>query len=311
MKVLVIGGAGFLGLHITQRFVLSGHEVTILTREKSSVPSLSFLSDVTIVEGNITDQHLIERLVKNKDEVVNVAGIIDNTKNPGGVFKTLDVNIIGELYVLEAIRKYNPTAHHTFIGSRTQFGVISKGDQLISEDQAQVPFTSYAITKSAAEHYIEHYRQVYSLSTCVLRSISIYGIPLGNKGGNVLNYFVKKALHGEQVTVFGDGKDFKDFIWVEDLSDLFLEVATQRIVGLFNVGSGEGFMMKDIARQLLEICQSDSELVFRELSPEERLFDFDSCIMDITYVKSKTNWSPKISLEVGIGRLREYYEGVA
>jgi dTDP-glucose 4,6-dehydratase len=306
-RILIIGGNGFIGLNLVKTLLEQEKHITILANNENKIQSCAFFKKVNFVSGSITDYLLVEKLIKDNDVVINLAAVIDKNVEDKIAINSLKVNCLGELNVLEAIKNVNPSCYHIFIGSRTQFGKTGALDKKINEYFPQNPFSLYGIHKQTAEQYINYYHKIYGLKTISLRVSSVYGFDCRGEPNNVIPIFIKKAISNQDINIFGDGNDFKDFLYIDDLTDLFLRLIDLKPTGVFNVGFGEGVIMKDVAKKIISICESNSNIVFKELAYKEKLFELDSCIMDITKIKTITGWSPKISLEEGIGRLKNKY----
>jgi len=307
-KVLIIGGTGFLGLHLCRRLVDEGYDVTIIARDFSGVKHLSFVSKVACINGSITDIEKINNVVAGKDYVINLATIIDKKVKEGIAIESLNVNCLGELHVLESIRLLNTNCHHIFIGSRAQFGRVGTLEA-VKENYPQNPFWFYAIHKHACELYAQHYEKIYGVKIAILRVSSIMGENIVGNPNNVIPYFIQKARASEPLIVWGDGTDVKDFIYVNDLVDLLLLSMRERITGIYNVGSGTGLRMIDAVSKIRDICGSSSEIQLKNLTPAEEMFNLDSCVMDVTKIKEATGWVPKTTFEESVKIMRDYYGG--
>jgi len=316
-KILVIGGSGFIGQHLIKRLVEESYSITTLIPSKEHVLKLDFMNKVRIFEGSITNEKLVEDLVKEHDFVINLAGVADKKRANGAIKKeetntvgkkSLEINCLGELNILQSICKINPKCHHIFMGSRSQFGRIGKEGKLIKEEQKQMPFPFYGTHKKVCEDYIGYYEKLYNIQCAVIRSVGVYGPNLlGEKINNIISYFVLACINNEDLTINGDGKYIKDFIYIEDLIDLILVLIKKKVVGTYNVGSGEGFSMIDIANKTKNLCKSGSKIKHKELTYEEEFFELDGCIMNIEKVEKATSWKPKTSLDEGIKKTELFY----
>lgn len=318
-KILILGGGGFIGLNLIRRLVKSNYNITTLLRNKKNISSLGFMKKVKIIEGSVTDLELMENVVKGKDVIINLIGLLDRKivegtmnkeKIEGTGIESLKVNCLGELNTLETIRKFNREVHHIFISSRAVFGKIGENGKIIKEDQEQKPFSFYGIHKQTCESYINYYKRVCSLNITVLRVTGVYGPSLIGNPKNIVPHMIIKCLNNEDLIINSDGSQIKDFIYIDDLIDLFLKTIGKKIYGVYNIGGGEGFSMMEIAYKIKKVCKSKSQIKNRELSPEEEFFELDGCILDISKIKKASGWEPKIKLEDGVKKIKEFYERI-
>ncbi|MFW9875362.1 MAG: NAD-dependent epimerase/dehydratase family protein, partial [Candidatus Thorarchaeota archaeon] len=216
-KILVIGGSGFVGLHLIKRLSKTDNTMTVLCKNPDKIKNFEFTKKIKLIKGNITDYKTIEENIKNKDIIINLAAIV----NPVSDFESytdLDINCKGQLNVLEARKKVNPNSKYIFIGTRAQFGRMKKEDLPITEDYCQRPISLYGIHKQTAENYCKLYKRAFNLKSIILRLPQVYGPSLiKEKTHSIIDKFIRKSLKNEEFYVNGYGEDLKDLIYFGDV----------------------------------------------------------------------------------------------
>lgn len=306
-KILIIGGTGFVGMHLAKRLSEVPCRVCIFGRNIGNAKKLEFAKEIEIIEGDIADYKSIEKSVKNKDAIINLAAVVQDYAE-FDPYLDLEVNCKGQLNILEARKKINQNAKYIFIGSRTQFGKVKKKDLPVSEGLCQRPISLYGIHKHTAESYCGLYERAFNLKSVILRFPQVYGPSLAGKNDHsIVDRFIRKALKNEEFHVNGYGKDIKDLIYVEDVIDLIVLVLESEIEeGAFNAGSGEKIRLTEIAEKIIKLCKSGS---YKPVPFPEELVNFElgGFYFDISKAKKAFNWSPKTKIEEGLKKTIEFY----
>ena len=243
---------------------------------------------------------LLKELIKNKDVIINLVGF--KNKGNDNPIKSLELNCLGELNVLKNIAKFNPSAHHIFLGTRAQFGKINRNGESVDENQPQQPRSFYGIHKKTCEEYLKYYHKMYGLRILSLRLVGIYGPSLDGEPKHFISKMIEKSLNGEEIIINGDGSQIQDFIYIDDLVDLIHIIIERGTKGIYNAGSGQGLPMKELVEYIIKQCESRSRIKYRTLSPEEDYLDLDGCIMDIRKIKKETDWRPKTDMYSGVNK---------
>ena len=309
-KILIIGGQGFIGLHLIKKLVALKENVTILDLPKSNnQKNTDFLKKTKMLQGSVTDFESIKKNVKGKDYIINLAAIINRSATINNPFCDLDVNCKGQLTVLEACRRVNNTATIIWLGSRSQFGKIDQKIK-INEHHSQKPVSLYGIHKQTGENYCKFYTKAYGLNTIVLRPSSVYGPPIvGENNTNIINLFIKKALDDNILTTINGGTDYKDYLYVEDLVDAIIALIKKDVKkGAFNVGSSKSVKLVDIFNLIISQC-GRGRIKNIQKSKHQLRYDEGNTYMDITKIKKATGWHPKIVIKKGIHKTINYYKG--
>ena len=307
-KILLIGGSGFIGLHLAKKFSEIGLDTTILCKNPDKIKKLNFAKKIKFLKGNITDYKTIKNNIKNKDIIINLASVINQGSN-FDPYVDLEVNCKGNLNILEARKKLNPNSRYIFIGSRAQFGKVKEEDLPIPEAYCQRPISLYGIHKLTAENYCELYKRAFNLKSIIIRLSQVYGPSLTKeRTHSVIDDFVKKAIKNEEFYVNGYGVDIKDWIYIDDVIDLIVKIlASNAEKGIFNVGSGKKIRLINIAKKVIELCKSGR---FKAVPFPKNIIKFElgSFYFDISKVNKEFGWKPKINLEEGIKRVIDFYK---
>jgi len=287
-KILILGGNGFIGLHLQKRLKDDGFDVS--------------------AEGDVTNYNDVESRIKDKDIIINLASIIQ----PIGQFDPyidLDVNLKGQLNILEARKNVNPNSKYIFIGSRMQFGKVDEKNLPVSENYPQNPTSMYGVHKFTAEKYCSIYNQAYNLESIILRLPQVYGPSLNGKPTvSIIEKFIKIALRGETFKVNGYGEDLKDLIYIDDVVEAIVESLKSKVTNaVYNVGSGIGLKLAEISKKIIEECGSGNfELV---PFPDDLVkFELGSFYFDISKIKNDLGWKPTVGIEEGIRRMIEWHK---
>ena len=295
-KSIVTGGAGFIGSNLVDRLVKEGHKVIVLDNFVSGKrKNLSHhkKKDVIIINLDISKNQNLQRYFNKVDYVYHLAGlaeIIPSIKNPKKYFIN---NVLGTLNVLEAlknikIKKFIYAASSSCYGNPKNFPT--------SENERIETKHPYALTKYMGEELVKNYASIFNMPNISFRFFNVYGPRLNTSSqyGSVFGKFLSQKINKKPLTIVGDGKQTRDFIYVEDLIDVFLKVSKSKLVNkIYNLGSGKETSINKIAKlfggKKIYISKRIGE-------PERSLAKISSITKDI-------GWKPKVSIEEGIKRL--------
>jgi UDP-glucose 4-epimerase len=313
-RVLVTGGLGFLGSHLAARLVDLGAEVTIVD---SLIPEYGGnLHNVRDIErrvrinlSDIRDPWSIRALVRNQDYIFNLAGQVSHLDSMEDPETDLDINCKAQLSLLEACRHINPDARIVFAASRQQYGRPKFVP--VTEDHPLVPVDVNGINLIAGESYHLLYQSVYGIPAVSLRLTNTYGPHLLMKHGRqgFITVFIRRALEGQDLQVFGDGAQLRDFTYVGDAVDAFLRTAlTPEAFGqALNVGGIEPVSLLDVAELCQELAGEGGAVHKVPWPPEREKIDIGSIYVDDTRLRELTGWSPQVSLRQGLEQTFAFY----
>lgn len=312
-RILITGGLGFVGSSLAQRLVKDGAQVTIVDNMMPQLGSNLFnvkdIQDkVNINFADIRNEYPMRYLVKDKDLIFHLAGQVNHVDSIRNPLADLDINCKGTLVLLEACRESNRNARIIFTGTRGQYGSSIKLP--VSEDHPMQPKGIYAVTNMAAERMVWVYQHTHQIKGVCLRITNTYGPRHQMKTDEygVLNWFIRKAIDGENIHVFGDGRILRDYLYVDDLVDCLIEVSLceQAYGDVFNVGSGTAINFVDLAKKIVDITKRGS-YTFTEFTEERRALEPGDYYSDISKIKSAVGWAPRTSLDEGIKKTVDYY----
>lgn len=311
--VLITGGAGMIGSTIARLAVSSGARVTIVDtlapQYGGNLFNLDGIADrIEFVYGDIREMALMSELVKGKDVIFNLAAQVSYVDSNIDPFTDLDINLRGHLTVLEACRINNRKARLIFSSSRFVYGNVEYNP--VDEKHPFNCLSIYGVHKLNAEKYYHFYSTAHSISSVVFRIANPYGPRQQMKHSKygILNYFVRLALEGKPLTIFGDGKQQRDYVYVEDLARAMVSGAAANLTGfdVFNLGTGTGTEFGTMARMIAaEVPGTEVQQVEW---PKDRYFvETGDYITDITKIRKALDWSPEVGVSDGIQRTIAYY----
>jgi len=312
-NVLITGGLGMIGSTIAKKLVSLEANVTILDALIEPYGGNFFniddiKNDININISDIRDRESLKILVKNIDIIFNLAAQVSHNDSLLNPSLDADINYIGHLNVLEAVRNFNPKAKVLYSGSRLQFGKILKNP--VNENHPLNPLTPYALNKTAAENLYLYYHRVYNIPVVIFRIANPYGprCQMRHSKYSIINWFIRNAMEGKEIKIFGDGSQMRDYIYVDDLADAFISasVANKNSGEVFNVGSGTGTMFKYMVENIIEIV-GKGKINYVPWPDNYLNVETGDYVTDITKIKSQLNWLPKFDLKSGILKTVEYY----
>lgn len=312
-SVMITGGLGMIGSTIARMIVGHGAKVTIVDACIEPYGANLFNIDdirdsVKVNICDIRDKEAMKVLVRGQDIIFNLAGQVSHNDSLDNPYIDADINYIGHLNVLECLKKYNRDAVILHAGSRLQFGKIEYNP--VDENHPLNPRTPYALNKTAAENSYRFYNEVHGIKTVSFRIANPYGprSQMRHSKYSMVNWFIRQAMEGKTITVFGDGSQIRDYIFVDDLANAFILAALTPVCygEVFNVGSGTGTSFLDMVNAVISIVgRGEMKLV---PWPENYLnVETGDYITDVGKIATKTDWRPKTSLADGIKKTHEYY----
>jgi UDP-glucose 4-epimerase len=294
-RVLVTGGAGFIGSHLASALAADNH-VRVLddfsTGRRENLPE-----DVTVIEGDIRDKETVETAMDDVDVVFHEAAMVsvpESIEQPVGCH---ELNGTATVDVFDCARRQD--ARVVFASSAAVYG--TPGEVPISEDAPTDPNSPYGFEKHLGEQYAQFYTEQYGLPTVPLRYFNVYG-PRGLDGeyAGVIGTFVRQAQAGEPLTVEGDGEQTRDFVHVDDVVRANLFAATTDAVGRpFNVGTGRSITIKELAETVRNIAAINIPIKH----VPGRVNDIEHSKADISRAHKLLGYEPTVSLRDGLERL--------
>src|SRR3954464_7091142 len=300
-RALVTGGLGFIGSHLSKALVDLGAEVTIvdslIPEYGGNLYNVRDIADhVRINLSDIRDPWSIRTLVDGQDFIFNLAGQVSHIDSMEDPETDLDINCKAQLSLLEALRRTNPEAVVVFAASRQQYG--RPRELPVTEDHPQIPVDVNGINLIAGEAYHLLYHDVYGIPATSLRLTNTYGPHLLLKHGRqgFITTFIRHALQGETIRVFGDGSQLRDFTYVSDAVDAFLRTAlTPEAYGrALNVGGTEPVPLLEVAQLCQELAGAGGGVETVEWPEDRKKIDIGSIYVDHARIEQLTGWEPRV-----------------
>jgi UDP-glucose 4-epimerase len=312
-RVLVTGGLGFIGSNLALALVDLGADVLIVD---SLLPDyggnlFNVAGAETRLRINVADIRqgtTMNYLVRGRDVIFNLAGQVSHIDSMRDPHTDLEINCRSQLTLLEACRQHNPDTKVVFAGTRQVYG---RPDRLpVDETHLVRPTDINGINKAAGENYHIVYNNVFGVRACSLRLTNVYGprqLIRHNRQG-FIGWFIRLALEGREIEVYGDGSQVRDFVYVDDVSDAFLRAGyTDACNGeVFNVGGSQPIAHRDLVAILLDQAGRGS-VRYVPWPDEKRRIDIGSFYSDSTRFSSRTGWRSAIDLGEGFRRTLAYY----
>jgi UDP-glucose 4-epimerase len=310
-RVLVTGGAGFIGSHLVDRLLREDLEVTafddLSTGKQSNIEHNLNNKNYAFLKGDIRDRESVNKALDGVEAIFHEAALVSvdsSLKNP---LVTNDVNVNGTLNVLQACVD-SDVKSLVFASSSSVYG---NSEMLPNrEDISLNPISPYAVSKLAAESYVRVFCQVYGLQTICLRYFNVYG-PRQTSGpySGVISIFTESLLNNRHITVFGDGEQTRDFINVRDVVEANIcALVSDRAVGeVFNVASGHATTINELVKNLQKITNTVGSKV---IYAEPRQGDIKHSYADISKAEKLLNYKPKVKLFDGLAELVEYWKKI-
>jgi UDP-glucose 4-epimerase len=303
MRVLVIGGNGFIGSHVVDELLGNGCQVRIFDRmmEKFRVP----LAGVDYRIYDFKDNVAVAEALVGIDVVVHLlSSTVPRTSNIDPVGDIQD-NLIGTVNLLQAMKQEGVSRIVYLSSGGTVYGYPQFDP--IPETHPLNPICSYGVVKVAIEKYLLMYKHLYHIRPLILRPSNPYGERQGHTGvQGVIGTFLSNILNGDPVEVWGDGSVVRDFIYIKDLAALCRLAVQKEISGVFNAGMGAGYSIRKVTDVIREVTGMNFELKFREA----RSYDVLKSVLDTTAVSREFQWKPQVGLNEGVERTFNWLKNI-
>jgi CDP-paratose 2-epimerase len=308
-RVLITGGAGFLGVNAAAHLINEGWHTTVLDNlsRPGTERNLKWLisrhpTRTTFIKEDVRNASALAEHVKNQDAIVHLAGQVAVTTSLVDPSTDFDVNARGTLNLLEAVRRHNREAPFVFASTNKVYGKLDHNNAACKETQPIDFHSPYGCSKGAADQYVRDYARCFQMNTVVLRQSCIYGAhQYGTEDQGWVAHFVHSILNRRPLTIYGDGKQVRDLLDVRDLCALYsmvIEKIDKTRGEIYNVGGGPPNQ-----RNLLEVIDQIGELT--DTKPQYSFADWREgdqafYVSDITKAKQDLGWEPKVQFDNGV-----------
>lgn len=313
-KVLITGGLGFIGSNLAIRLVQLGADVTLLDSLHATCGANYFniepvKNDLEVVVGDSCNLDLVRKLVRGRRYVFNLAGHVSHIESMQEPFEDLQMNAMAPLTVLEACRSDNRDARIVYAGTRQSYG---RPDSVpLVETQLLKPVDVNGVNKMAGEWYHMVYHGAHGMRTVSLRLVNTYGprqlVKHARQG--FIGWFVRQAIEGAEIQLFGDGQQVRGFNYVDDVVEaLLIAGANDNIKGdYFNLGGERAVALEELVKLLLKAAGRGSYRIV-PFPPDKKAIDIGSVYSSSAKFNFATGWRARIPVEEGIVRTVEYYK---
>jgi UDP-glucose 4-epimerase len=316
-RTLVTGGMGFIGANLAIRLLELGAEVLIvdaLIPETGGNPfNIEPVRDqprLSVRKVDVRDVLAMERLVRGQEVIFNLAGQVSHIDSMQDPFNDLEINCRSQLALLEACRSNAPETKVLFTSTRQIYGRVPEEQLPVTERQPPDPVDVNGINKLAGERYHVLYNNTHGVRTSVLRLTNTYGprMLVKNNRQTALGWLVRQALDGEQITIFGDGLQLRDFTYVDDVVDALLMAGANDVANgqVFNIGAIAPVSLRQLAELLIEITGTGSYRLV-PFPPDRKAIDIGSIYVDDAKIRRVLGWQPHVDLREGLRRTVAFY----
>jgi UDP-glucose 4-epimerase len=313
-KVLITGGLGFLGSSLAIRLVELGARVVLLDGLLPDLGGNVFniqpvKDQVEVVIAELGDRPVVDRQVKDQDLIFNIAMHSCHLESMANPLYDLETNVIPQYHFLEALRHNNPQARVIYIGSRAQFGRALTIP--ITEATPPNPLDIYAATKQAVEWYHLLYQKICGLRATSLRLGNTYGPrhQMRHAKYGVQNYLVRLALDDREITIFGDGSQKREMIYVDDVVSCLLLLGENPICinQVYCIGSAESVSFLQLVQEIIRACGS-GRYVHVPWPEDRQAIEVGDVVTDFSKLREHTGWQPSTLLPAGLEKTARFYK---
>ena len=304
MRILITGGAGFIGSHIVEHFNGKA-EIVVLDNLRSGFKKNIEPFDVEFVEASITDKDAVSEAMKGVDYVFHLGAMISVPESMQKPSECVEINTQGTLNVLEAASKAN-VKKLCFSSSAAIYGdnpTVPKLEEMFPE-----PKSPYAVTKLDGEYYCKMFNDEGWLETACLRYFNVFGPRQDPKSqyAAAVPIFVHKAVNNETITIFGDGEQTRDFIYVNDIvaANVFLAM-NEGLTGVYNTAYGNSITINELAKNIVMMTNSGSEIEYAPVRAGD-VKHSRACVDKLT----QAGFAPESDFESGLAKTVEFFAGL-
>lgn len=302
MKILVTGGAGFIGSHLADRLVQEGHE-TVVVDDLSSGSRRNLNRAATFYKRDVQGSWLEGVFRKERPvALLHLAAQMNVRRSVDDPLFDARVNILGTLNVLQQAVRYGA---RKVVFASSGGAIYGEPDVFPApETHPTRPLSPYGISKLTGEYYLEYYQRMSGIQCVSLRFSNVYGPrqdPHGEAG--VVAIFAQKMLGGEQPIINGNGRQTRDFIYVDDVVEACLAVLGRDAQGIYNVGTAHETSVNDLFRKLADATKADCKQLYGPAKKGEQM----RSVVDASKLRQELGWEPRVSLDEGLARTVDYF----
>jgi CDP-paratose 2-epimerase len=331
-RILITGGCGFIGANLANAIASRGQQVLILdslgragAQENARWLKARHRDQLAIEIGDVRDESAVRELVKTATAVLHLAAQVAVTTSLEDPINDFEVNARGTLNLLEAVRRHNPTIPLIFASTNKVYGRLVADEQLRATERCYLPadeslrvgvgeqapldlYSPYGCSKGAADQYVRDYARVFALRTVVLRMSCIYGQrQFGTEDQGWIAHFLLRAMAGEPITIYGDGRQVRDALFIDDAVAAWLRVLDRidQVVGrVFNLGGGpqNAVSLREMLELIAELHGKRPEVRHASWRPGDQLW----YVSDLRAIAAALDWGPQVALRDGLRGLERW-----
>lgn len=308
MKILITGGAGFIGSNIADAYLEKGHEVVIIDNLSTGIKA-NVNKKAKFYEADICDEKSVKKIFqKEKPEIVNhhaaQRDVGFSVVNP---LEDARINILGSLNMIKNSVDFNIKKIIYANSGGALYGNVERKDLPIKENHRIKPVNQYGLNKSLIEPYLKMYSREYGLDFVSLRYANVYGERQGIGGeGGVVSIFIKKMLANETPLIFGDGLQTRDFVYVKDVVSANLLSLNKLKNHIYNIGTAREISIINLYNLIANELRFNQKPIFKEAKPREVKF----ISLDFSKIRKETGWKPVYSLKEGLKNTINYFKSI-
>lgn len=313
-NVLITGGLGFLGSNLAHKLLKAGANVTVIDNLAPlyggnfyNIETIK--SKITIIINDMRNMEILLPIIEKTNIIFHMAAQVSYIDSNNMPYEDLDLNARATLNILECCRRINLSAKIIFASSRMVYGKVD--GLIVHENSPTNPLSLYGIHKLTSEKYLMMYYKDFGIPSTVLRLTNPYGPKQQIKHSkySLVGWFIRQAMEGKPIRIFGDGAQLRDYIYVDDIINAMLKCTeSECAVGeVINVGSGESTKFSDMVKIVVSTVQS-ATMEFVPWPENYEKVETGDISMDISKLEMITGWKPEVSLKEGVFKTYEFYK---
>ncbi|MBE3114413.1 MAG: SDR family oxidoreductase [Actinobacteria bacterium] len=304
--VVITGGAGFIGSNLVRKLSPNNHVIVIDDLSTGNIKNIQDLTDSNKIEflrGSVTDLDILQKTFKNVNHVFHEAAIPSVPRSIKDPLQTNMVNINGTLNVLLSARE-NQVQKVIYASSSSVYGDTPTLPK--KEKMKPRPLSPYAVSKLTAEYYCQVFTKIFDLPTVSLRYFNVYG-PRQNPESEyaaVIPKFITSIINNKSPVIYGDGKQTRDFTYIDDVVKANILAAESKETGVFNIAGGNRISINSLTHKIMGICEKELDLLYEDA----RDGDIKHSLADISKAKEKLGYKPRFKLEDGLQEAVKWFQ---